>query len=134
MSFLLRCPAETSPDKAGSFLADRCHSLASFLPPQAAVGSLPLPQGWPHLTGQREQYAGASAGKSRYPESQIPRPPPHLCDHRLAEWRGHQNGQRNAWSLLRRLHPRHLRPCHNLRPKRSRRNDGECAKCVNSAV
>ena len=24
------------------FLADRCHSLASFLPPPAAVGSLPI--------------------------------------------------------------------------------------------
>ena len=42
MCFLLRCPAETSPDEAGSFLADRCHSLASFLPPPAAVGSLPI--------------------------------------------------------------------------------------------
>ena len=54
MCFLLRCPAETSPDEAGSFLADRCHSLASFLPSPAAVGSLPLPQGWSHLSGQRE--------------------------------------------------------------------------------
>ena len=24
---LLRCPAETAPDEAGLFLADRCHSL-----------------------------------------------------------------------------------------------------------
>jgi len=39
----LRCPAETSPDEAGLFLADRCHSLRSLLPPQAALPSLPLP-------------------------------------------------------------------------------------------
>ena len=36
--FRLRCPAETSPDEAGLFLADRGHSLTSFLPPPAAVG------------------------------------------------------------------------------------------------
>jgi len=40
---LLRCPAVAAPDEAGLHLADRCHSLASFLPPQAAVGSLPIP-------------------------------------------------------------------------------------------
>ncbi len=39
---LLRCPAETSPVEAGSFLADRGHSLTSLLPPPAALGSLPL--------------------------------------------------------------------------------------------
>ena len=39
---LLRCPAVPSPDKAGSALADRGHSLGSFLPPQAAVASLPV--------------------------------------------------------------------------------------------
>ena len=38
---LLRCPASASPDKAGSRLADRCHSLSSLHPPPAAVGSLP---------------------------------------------------------------------------------------------
>lgn len=42
LSVLLRCPAEISPDKAGSFLADRCHSLTSLLPPPAALGSLPF--------------------------------------------------------------------------------------------
>ena len=30
MCFLLRCPAETSPDEAGSFLADRCHTFATI--------------------------------------------------------------------------------------------------------
>ena len=39
---LLRCPAETSPIKAGAFLTDRCHSLPSLPPPLAAVESLPL--------------------------------------------------------------------------------------------
>jgi len=42
VTVLLRCPAETSPDEAGSFPADRGHSLASFHLPLAAVGSLPL--------------------------------------------------------------------------------------------
>ena len=40
-AILLRCPAVTSPDGAGSCLADRCHSLASLHLPQAALGSLP---------------------------------------------------------------------------------------------
>ena len=38
---LLRYPAETPPDGAGSFLADRCHSLTSLYLPPAALGSLP---------------------------------------------------------------------------------------------
>ena len=40
-NLLLRCPAAASPGKAGSRLADRCHSLPSLTPPPAAVGSLP---------------------------------------------------------------------------------------------
>ena len=40
-NLLLRCPAAASPDKAGSRLADRCHSLPSLPLPQAEVGSLP---------------------------------------------------------------------------------------------
>ena len=43
---LLRCPAETSPDEAGLFPADRCYSLTSLPPPLAAVGSLPLWAVW----------------------------------------------------------------------------------------
>ena len=38
---LLRYPAKTSPDKAGLFSADRCHSLGSLLPPPAALPSFP---------------------------------------------------------------------------------------------
>ena len=44
MCFLLRCPAETSPDEAGLFLADRCHSLASFLPPRRQSARSPSPK------------------------------------------------------------------------------------------
>ena len=38
----MRCPAKTSPDEAGSFSADRCHSLRSLLPPPVALPSLPI--------------------------------------------------------------------------------------------
>ena len=41
--FLLRCPADAAPDKAGLHHADRCHSLGSLDPPQAALASLPIP-------------------------------------------------------------------------------------------
>ena len=41
--FLLRCPAKPASDRADLVLADRGHSLASFLPPPAAVGSFPIP-------------------------------------------------------------------------------------------
>ena len=37
---MLRYSAKTALDEASLFSADRCHSLASFLPPPAAVGSL----------------------------------------------------------------------------------------------
>ena len=47
MCFLLRYPADAASDKADLHLADHCHSLASLLPPPAAVGSLPLPNGGP---------------------------------------------------------------------------------------
>ena len=40
--FLLGSPANVLGDGAPSSLADPCHLLASFLPPQAAVGSLPI--------------------------------------------------------------------------------------------
>ena len=40
-AILLRCLAVTSPDGAGLYLADRCHSLASLHLPLAALGSLP---------------------------------------------------------------------------------------------
>jgi len=40
-AFLLRYPTVTSPDKAGSCLADRCLSLPALPPPPAAVESLP---------------------------------------------------------------------------------------------
>ena len=39
---LLRYPAKTLPDEAGSFFADRCHSLWSLHLPQAALPSLPI--------------------------------------------------------------------------------------------
>ena len=39
---LLRCPADILGDKAPSSPADRCHSLRSLYPPQAALPSLPL--------------------------------------------------------------------------------------------
>jgi len=35
-------PGERLADNAAALLTDRCHSLASFLPPPAAVGSLPI--------------------------------------------------------------------------------------------
>ncbi len=41
--FLLGCPANVLGDGAPSSLADPGHSLAFFLPPQAAVGSFPIP-------------------------------------------------------------------------------------------
>jgi len=41
VTFLLRCPAGSAPDKAGLPLADRCHSLSSLYLPQAALASLP---------------------------------------------------------------------------------------------
>ena len=40
---LLRCPAEISPVKAGSFLADRSNSLCSLALLLAALASLPKP-------------------------------------------------------------------------------------------
>jgi hypothetical protein len=39
--FLLRYPANATPDEAGEHSADRCHSLGSLAPPQAALASLP---------------------------------------------------------------------------------------------
>ena len=61
--FLLRCPAETSPVKAGSPLADRCHSLPFLFPPLAAVGSLPPYAGFfvSFLAGARKE--GPRQGK-----------------------------------------------------------------------
>ena len=41
--FQLRCPTDILCDGAPSSPVDRSHSLASFLPPQAAVSSLPIP-------------------------------------------------------------------------------------------
>ena len=46
---MMRCPAVISPVKAGSCLADRCHWLASLLPPPAAVGFLPYRDPWQAL-------------------------------------------------------------------------------------
>ena len=40
---LLRYPVSASPVKTGLRLTDRCHSLRSLFPPQAALPSLPLP-------------------------------------------------------------------------------------------
>ena len=125
MCFLLRCPADAASDKADLHLADRCHSLRSLLPPQAALPSLPLPQGWPHLSGQHEQYAETSAGKSRNPEGQIPRPPPYPRHRCLAERCGYQDGEWYARSFLRRVHTGHLCPCYYCGTERSRRYDGE---------
>ena len=42
MPVLLRCPATAAHDKACLLFADRCHSLRSLLPPQAALPSLPM--------------------------------------------------------------------------------------------
>ena len=41
MPVLLRCPATAAHDEACLLFADRCHSLRSLLPPQAALPSLP---------------------------------------------------------------------------------------------
>ena len=40
---------------------------------------------------------------------------------------GHQDGVGNAWTLLRRVHPRYLRSCHHRSAERSGEHDGECA-------
>ena len=53
---LLRCPAETAPDEAGLFLADRCHSLrqsTSYKAPFSASGKFRLYLGFssPHKAG-----------------------------------------------------------------------------------
>ncbi len=78
---------------------DRGHSLASLLPPLAALGSLPHPHRRPHLAGQRQQYAQTRPCQSRHPKGAVPRFKTHLRNSSPAKRRRYQN---------RLLHPRPL--------------------------
>ena len=75
----------------------------------------------------REIFSNLYVLNDENPEGQIPRPPPHLRNHRLAERCGYQDGIRHAWSLLRRFHAGYLCPCYDVGTEGCCRYDRECA-------
>ena len=59
---------------------------------------------------------------------------PHIRHHRPTKRCGYQDGVRYAGSLLSRLHPGHLRPCHHLRPKGSCHHHGQHPQLIKHFV
>ena len=79
----------------------------------------------PNLPRQRAPYAPPDAEAGGVAQSSIPRPPAHVRYAGTSEWSGHQDGVRDAGTLLNRLHPGHLRTRHHGGPEGSGQDHGE---------
>ena len=90
-AFLLRCPVAASPVKAGLRLTDRCHSLPSFSPPLAAVGSLPPCRLFGYFLGGTRKYpSGGTGSKTLFSPSHHRRTKiPHIVHSVIVLFSGH---------------------------------------------
>ena len=83
-----------------------------------------------HLTGQRAPHAPPGAEAGGVAQSSIPRPPAYLRNTGPSERGGHQDGVRDAGTLLGGVHPGHLCPRHHIGPEGSGedhgKSSGEC--------
>ena len=86
---------------------------------------IPVPRRRPHVPGQRPAHAPAGAETGGAAPHPIPRPPAYIRNDGAPEWRGRQDRQQYAGSLLGRLHTGHLRPCDHRRTAQSRPDDGQ---------
>ena len=86
---------------------------------------IPVPNGRPHVTGQRVAYAPAGVETSGAAPHPIPRSPSYLRDDGAPERRGRQDRQQYAGPLLGGVHAGHLRPRHHRRAAQGGANDGE---------
>ena len=78
-----------------------------------------------HVLRQCPAHAPEGAETGRTGANPIPRSSAHLCHTGVTKWSRHENGIRYVGTLLRRLHPRYLRPCHHGSPEKRRKHHGK---------
>ena len=86
---------------------------------------VPIARRRPDLSGQRPAYAPPGAEAGGIASGQVPRSAAHVRNPGPPERGGHQDGVRNAGTLLGRLHPGHLCPCHDSGPEGGGQDHGK---------
>ena len=115
---------ECLPNPAPGRGHDSCPKTAEEKSRQQPLG-IPLAYRRPDLTGQRPPHAPPGLEAGGIAASQVPRSPSYLRRSGPSKRGGHQDGVRDAGTLLCRVHPGYLRPRHHSGPEGGGKNYGK---------